>query len=150
MKFDTNKLMTPKMKKFADYYLETRNGARSYAKAYEYDIDTEEGKEKNYNTVAVNAYKLLQDERIIKYLEIRELEMDYERDLSDKEIMMLLNRMALGGQYRETTRLEALKMLSKMKGMYEEVEKSTEINISLSEDLQDLIKENNKEEEEEE
>lgn len=140
--------ITVNMKKFADFYLETRNGARSYARAYEIDIDTEEGRERSYNSVTTNASKLLKDERIIEYLERRELEMDYERDLSDKEIIMLLNRMALGGQYRENTRMEALKMLSKMKGMYEEKEKDTAININLSDELHRILKDSNKEEEE--
>lgn len=134
-----DKPMSAKMLKFCEFYLETRNGTRSYASAYGYDIDSDEGKKKYYNSVSTNASKLLKDSRIKEYLEYRMLEMNYERDLSEKEIVMQLNKIALGGQYKENTRMDALKMLARMKGMYEGDEKSQEVNINLSADLQEAI-----------
>lgn len=139
---DKNKMkkpMTGRMLKFCEYYLETRNATRSYASAYEYDIDTPEGKDKHYQSCATNGYKLLQDERVKEYLEHRMLEMNYERDLSEKEIKVLLNKIALGGQYKENTRMDAIKMLARMHGMYDEIESEQQININLSSDLQDAI-----------
>lgn len=136
--------MTSKMRLFCENYLDTRNGAKSYAKAYGKDIESEEGRKKNYNSVTTNASKLLKDPRIKKYLESRMLEMDYERELTEKEIEMQLTKMALGGQYKENTRLEALKMLSRIKGMYEEDKTEQSISINLSSDLQKQIEENRK------
>lgn len=131
--------MTLKMRRFADFYFDTKNGTRSYAQAYGYDIDSEAGKERNYNSVSTNASKLLQDERIQEYLEVKELEVNYERDLSEKEIVMLLNKIALSMHYKENTRLEAIKMLTRIKKMYEEEERNTAININLSSDLQKML-----------
>lgn len=136
--------MSANMLKFCEYYLETRNGTRSYASAYDKDIDSEEGKKKNYNSVSTNASKLLKDWRVRKYLEHRMLEMNYERDLSEQEIVMQLNKIALGGQYKENTRMDALKMLARMKGMYEGEDKSQDININLSADLQEAIEQSSK------
>ena len=138
------KPMTGKMLKFCEYYLETRTAVRSYAQAYGYDIDSEEGKEKHYQSCATNGYKLLQDERVKEYLEHRMLEMNYERDQSEKEILMLLNKIALGGQYKENTRMDAIKMLAKMRGMYDEIETEQQININLSSDLEDAIEKQRK------
>ena len=136
----TTKLpMTLKMRRFADYYFDTKNGTRSYAQAYGYDIDSEAGKERNYNSVSTNASKLLKDERIQEYLEIKELEVNYERDLSEKEIVMLLNKIALSMHYKENTRLEAIKMLTRIKKMSEEEERNTAININLSADLKKAL-----------
>lgn len=136
--------MSAKMLKFCEYYLETRNGTRSYASAYGYDIDSDEGRDKYYNSVSTNASKLLKDSRIKEYLEHRMLEMNYERDLSEQEIIMQLNKIALGGQFKENTRMDALKMLARMKGMYEEAEKSQDININLSADLQQAMEQSAK------
>lgn len=136
---DKNKPMSKGMLKFCEYYLETRNAVQSYAKAYGYDLSDPKVKEKHYNSLTASSSGLLKDPRIKEYLEHRMLEMNYERDLSDKEIVMLLNKIALGGHYKENTRLEALKMLSRMKGLYDEPEKEQSININLSADLQEAI-----------
>lgn len=135
----TKKKMTAGMLKFCEYYLETRNATKSYAEAYNRDITTPEGKAKAYNAVSVSASNLLKDPRVKEYIEHRMLEMNYERDLTPQEIVMQLNKIALGGQYKENTRLEALKMLSKMKGMYEETEKEQSITINLTGDLSEAV-----------
>lgn len=133
------KPMTPGMLKFCEYYLETRNATQSYAEAYNRDISSPEGKAKTYNAVSVSASNLLKDPRVRDYLEVRMLEMNYERDLSEQEIIIQLNKIALGGQFKENTRLEALKMLSRMKGMYEETEKEQQITINLTGDLTEAV-----------
>lgn len=133
------KPMTAGMLKFCEYYLETRNATHSYAEAYNRDITSPEGKEKSYNAVGVSASNMLKDPRVREYLEHRMLEMNYERDLTEQEIIMQLNKIALGGQFKENTRLEALKMLSRMKGMYEETEKEQTVTINLSGELGDAI-----------
>ena len=57
---------------------------------------------------------------------------------------MLLNKIALGGQYKENTRMDAIKMLAKMRGMYDEVETEQQININLSSDLEEAIEKQRK------
>lgn len=131
--------MTGGMLKFCEYYLETRNATNSYAEAYDRDIYTPEGRERSYNSVTTSASNLLKDPRVKKYIEHRMLEMNYERDLTEQEIVMQLNKIALGGQFKENTRLEALKMLSRMKGMYEETERDQQITINLTGELADAV-----------
>lgn len=132
---------------FTLLYAESGNATRAYAKAYGRDIDSEEGKKKNYNSVSVNASKLLKDDRVQKLLAQKEAEMDYHRDLSEKEIIIQLNRMALGTEFRENTRMDALKMLARIKGMYEADERSQAVNINLTSDLQDAINANKQDDE---
>lgn len=139
---ENNNPMTPKMIDFCEYYLESRNGTRSYALAYGYKPDDRKQKEKHYNSWSVSSSKLLQDNRIQKYLSGRMKELDYNRELSEQEIIHQLNKIALGsGLYKENTRMDALKQLIKIKGMTEETAGQQQVNINLSSDLTDIITE---------
>lgn len=134
--------MNEQMIKFCNYYLESRNGVRSYAKAYGKPIDSPEDKERNYSTCNVGASKLLKDPRIKKYIEDRMREQDFERELSEQEIIMQLNKMALSDHYKENIKLDALKTLAKMKNMFtdEEANKEATVNIQIGDDIKALLK----------
>ena len=134
--------MNEQMIKFCEYYVETRNGVRSYAMAYNKPIDKPKDKEKNYSVCNSSASKLLKDARIKKYINDRLAEIDYERELSEQEIIIQLNKLALGAGYKENIKLEALKTLAKMKGMFEDEETNKEatVNIQIGNDIKDLLK----------
>lgn len=134
--------LNEKQQLFCDLYLTNRNGTKSYALAYEKDIDSPEGKEKNYANVSSSASALLSQPKIQKYLEEKIKENDFERELSESEIIAQLNKMALGNQYKENIRLDALKTLAKMKNMFtdEEANKEATVNIQIGDDIKALLK----------
>ena len=134
--------MTLKMGRFADLYLESRNATRSYAIAFGYNPDDPKQKEDHYNSWSVGAHNLLKDERVAEYLEVNLRELDRERDLTEKEIIMQLNRIALGGHFKENTRMEALKTLVRIKGMTDDSPTQQSVNINLSSDLSEAVTEN--------
>lgn len=135
-----NNPMTPKMIEFCENYLDTRNATRSYAKAYGYKPDDPKQREDHYASWSVASSNLMKDNRIQEYLKQRTLETDYNRDLSEQEIIVQLNKIALGaGLYKENTRMDALKQLIKIKGMTEEYAGQQQVNINLSSELQEVM-----------
>lgn len=135
------KPMTENMIRFCHNYIDTRNATRSYAKAYGYQVDDPEQREAHYNSWSVASHNLLKDTRVRDYINNKLKDMDHERELSDKEIIIELNRIALGRDlYKEGTRLKAIQELIKVKGMVEDnTTASSDITINLASELEDQI-----------
>lgn len=111
--------LNAEQKAFCEYYIQTRNATRSYEKAYGTDL----GKEMNYNNCASSSSKLLKTDKIQNYIGSRLKELDVERMLDSKEIIMELNRIALEPAHKPSDRLKALEMLGRANAMFTDVNK---------------------------
>lgn len=123
--------LNEEQRNFCDYYLQTRNMRQSYKKAYA----VPKNKEMGNNTASVNANKLMKRENVQAYLKAREDVLNLEHPMTEEEILLELNKMALNVANSPTARLKAFELLGKSKAMWvdkTEQEGTMDIEINLT------------------
>ena len=101
------KELNARQKQFCERYIKDFNGTRSYLEVYNTESES---------VAAINASKLLKDERIRKYIQelIRE---HVSQDLTPDRILYELMDIAFNHEVPYNVRLQALQHLSKLMGM---------------------------------
>lgn len=130
-KIDNKWGLNEQQRNFCDYYLQTRNMRQSYKKAYA----VPKGKQMSNNTASVNANKLMKKENVQAYLKAREDVLHLEHPMTEEEILLELNKMALDVANSPTARLKAFELLGKSKAMWvdrTEQEGTVDIEINLT------------------
>lgn len=130
-KIDNKWGLNEQQRNFCDYYLQTRNMRQSYKKAYA----VPKGKPMSNNTASVNANKLMKKENVQQYLKDREEVLNLEHPMTEEEILLELNKMALDVANSPTARLKAFELLGKSKAMWvdkTEQEGNLDIEINLT------------------
>jgi phage terminase small subunit len=121
--------MNEKHKAFADYYIETNNGADSYKRSYKSC--------KKDSTARANASKLLADTNIQAYIKERLASKEIERVASQDEVLEFLTQV-MRGEVQDQLGLEtsvkdrnsAAVQLGKRYGLWmDKIEHSGELNI---------------------
>lgn len=99
--------MTPKQKKFAEYYAQCGNTVQSAIKA---------GYSENYANT--NACKLLENDRVAEYIKELSQNAQNERILNAKERQIMLSDIARNEDKPASERIKAIDTLNKMTGEY--------------------------------
>lgn len=83
---------TEKQKRFADYYIETGNGAEAYKRAYA---------TKKQSTAETNASRLLSNAKVKNYIDKRLAEKEKERIADQDEVLKFLTSVMRGKEAEE-------------------------------------------------
>ncbi len=126
--------LNEKQQLFCEYFLETNVAVQSYMKAYPAS---------NYQAAAANSNRLLKQDKVKAYLEVRTEQIKSIPDIATSEdVLKRLTILAFDNELKPSEQLKALELLGKTHALFVDRQQINQVNdfeINLVDDVQDYI-----------